>query len=137
MWLTDHSLKMREKLFRDYSTPMKYILLKLTQRTIRGYLHAHGIGRHTEEELYGIAERDLRAVSAYLGQKMFLFGDKPCLTDAAIFGIVGPFIWEIPESPQGVLITKELTNLVEHAKRMKEMYFPDWDQLLYKPQAPE
>jgi len=102
------------------------------QKKFKNYLYSHGIGRHSEEELYGIAEKDLRAVSAALGDKKFLFGDKPCLADVSLFALVGNFIWALPKSPQEQLILNELKNLEDHAKRIKEMYYPDWDELTTK-----
>ena len=102
------------------------------QKKVKGYLQGHGIGRHSEKELYSIAEKDLRAVSAILGQKEFLFGDKPCLADAALFALVSNFIWQMPQCPQGKLILSELKNLEEHSKAMKEAFYPDWDELIRK-----
>ncbi|KAK3730130.1 hypothetical protein QZH41_004834 [Actinostola sp. cb2023] len=96
---------------------------------MKGYLHGHGIGRHSVEEIYGIAERDLKAVSACLGEKKFLFGDKPCIADASLFALVSNFIWQMPQCPQGKLILAQLKNLEDHSKRVKETFYPDWDEL--------
>ena len=93
---------------------------------------SHGIGRHSEQDVFGIAERDLLAVSEILGQKKFLFGEKPCLADAALFGFVAGFIWDSPDSPYGMLTKSKATNLVKHAERMTEMYYPDWDEIISK-----
>ena len=74
--------------------PLNYLVLYKGQRKTRNYLWLHGIGRHTEEEMYAIAEPDLLAVSRILGDKKFLFGDKPCLADAALFGFIVGATWE-------------------------------------------
>ncbi|KAK3742287.1 hypothetical protein QZH41_013101, partial [Actinostola sp. cb2023] len=130
IWLTPYSKNIRDRLFKGIPSPLKHLIFLKTQRTIRGDLHGHGIGRHTEDEIYGLAKRDFHAVSSFLGEKKFLFGDKPCLADAALFAIEAPFIWEMTESPQSLFIHKELRNLVDHATRIKESYFPDWDQII-------
>ena len=49
--------------------------------------------------MYGISERDLLAVSEILGEKKFLFGEKPCLADASLFAFVAGCTWDMPESP--------------------------------------
>ena len=72
------------------------------------------------------------AVSAILGQKKFLFGEKPCLADVAIFAFIAASTWELPRSPFAELTKSKATNLEEHAQRMKEMYYPDWDEIISK-----
>ena len=60
---------------------------------------SYGMGRHTEQEIYGTTERDLLAVSEILGQKKFeMFGDKPCLADASLFVFIVDAAWEFPKS---------------------------------------
>ena len=112
--------------------PLKYLVSRLVSGRMQKYLWAHGIGRHSREEIYGIAERDLRAVSELLGKKKFVMGNKPCLLDAVMFGLVAVFIWNVPRSPQAKLIRSELKNLEKHCYNIKEEYFPDWDQLMLK-----
>ncbi|EDO29626.1 predicted protein [Nematostella vectensis] len=102
------------------------------QRQLRSALYGHGMGRHTDEEINSLAERDLGAISDYLGSKKFLFGDTPCLCDAAVFSFVVNFTWAMPGCPQDKVIKERMKNLLEHAERMKEAYFPDWDQLIRK-----
>ena len=88
------------------------------------------MGRHSEQELYGIAQRDLLAVSEILGQKKFLFGDKPCLADAALFAFIAASAWDLPKSSFDELIETKAQNLHTHAQRMKELYYPDWDEII-------
>ena len=104
----------------------------MVKRSVRRDLWSHGIGRHSEEELYGIAERDLLAVSAILGQKKFLFGEKPCLADVAVFAFVAGSAWECPRSPFAEFTKAKAQNLLKHAERMKELYYPDWDDIISK-----
>ena len=104
----------------------------MIKRNVRRDLWSHGMGRHSEEELYGIAERDLLAVSAILGQKKFLFGEKPCLADVAVFAFITGTAWECPRSPFAEFTKAKAQNLLKHAERMKELYYPDWDDIISK-----
>lgn len=124
--------RMMSPLLSVMPIPLKYIMTWLVSRHMQKYLWNHGMGRHSREEIYSIAEKDLRAVSQLLGKKKFVMGTKPCLLDAAIFGLVSVFLWNIPGSPQAKLIRSELKNLEEHCYSIKEDYFPDWDQLMLK-----
>ena len=112
--------------------PLKYVMTWLVSYHITQSLWSHGIGRHSEEEIYSIAEKDLRAASQLLGKKKFVMGNKPCLLDAALFGLVAVFLWNVPHSPQAKLIRSQLKNLEVHCYAIKEDYFPDWEHLILK-----
>ena len=130
-WLSkEHAPITRKTAFNRFPAPLRPFIFRKLQNKARGYLDGQGMGRHSPEEIYSIAERDLRAVSDILGSKDFLFGDSPCLVDAVLFALVAIFAWDLDESPQGKLIRTELTNLERHANRMKERFYPDWDQIV-------
>lgn len=112
--------------------PLKHVMSLLISRYMQRTLWSHGIGRHSKEEIYSIAENNLRAVSQLLGKKKFVMGNKPCLLDAAVFGLVSVFLWNVPNSPQAKLIRSELKNLEAHCYAIREDYYPDWDQLILK-----
>src|SRR5678815_4177294 len=49
----------------------------------------HGaIGRHSDLETVALGVRSLAAVAAILGDKRFLFGDRPCGADATVFAML-------------------------------------------------
>ncbi|XP_070541198.1 failed axon connections homolog [Ptychodera flava] len=109
----------------------KYLILPLGRRTAKKQMHGHGIGRHTEQELFSIVRKDLRAISTFLGEKTFLFGDEPCEYDCAIFGQLAQLLWcPFPDSPQQMLIKGELKNLEKYCHTMKERFWPDWNQCI-------
>ena len=110
--------------------PLKYITSLLLTQYMRGHLFRHGIGRHSQEEIYGIAEKDLRSVSQLMGKKTYMMGNKPCVLDAAIFGLLSVIIWNVPHSPQAKLIRSELKNLEMFCYNMREEFFPDWEQII-------
>ena len=59
----------------------KFVVSTLGVRNIRGFLnkatHFQGIGRHSPEEVVSMAKRDLDSISAFLGDKPYIQGDKP------------------------------------------------------------
>ncbi|XP_041361937.1 failed axon connections homolog [Gigantopelta aegis] len=89
-----------------------------------------GIGRHSYKELIDILEGDLRALSVFLGDKRFLFGDRPCEADAAIFGQLSQFRWHNPGAPGEKFVTETFSNLRDYCERMKTMFWPDWDECI-------
>ncbi|XP_078383182.1 failed axon connections homolog [Oculina patagonica] len=131
-WSSDYIPILREKWFGYFFFPVKYLVFYLGQRRCRKDLWSHGIGRHSEQDLYGIGEKDLLAASEMLGHKKFLFGEKPCLADVALFAFIAAFTWYNPECPIALFTKSKAKNLDEHAKKMKELYYPDWDEIISK-----
>ena len=132
-WLSAFGAEYRRRVFTKkfghLVFPLKHLIARHITKRIKRDLWGHGMGRHSEQELYGIAQRDLLAVSEILGQKKFLFGDKPCLADAALFAFIAASAWDLPKSPFDELIETKAQNLHTHAQRMKELYYPDWDEI--------
>ena len=131
-FFSDYSEYEREKIFGHLVLPLRYLVFYMVKRKVKRDLWSHGMGRHSEEELYGIAETDLLAVSAILGQMKFLFGEKPCLADVAVFAFINAATWDCPRSPFAELANSKAQNLQKHAQRMKELYYPDWHDIISK-----
>ena len=75
------------------------------------------------------SREDFKAVSVQLGSKSFFFGDEPSLLDVTVFSFVNCFV-TLPDDSTSELkmyLEKELPNLVEHYQRIKEKYWPDFE----------
>ncbi|OWF55039.1 Failed axon connections-like [Mizuhopecten yessoensis] len=107
-----------------------WLLLSFLRRALRKEMWGHGIGRHTPDEIWSIAVGDMRALSHFIDDKAFLFGDEPCEADCAVFGMLCMMIEHMPTSRHERLIKGELTNLVDYCNRMKARYWPDWDKCI-------
>ena len=92
-------------------------------------MYKHGIGRHSNEEIQSIAIEDLKAVSAVLGSKKYIFGEQPSTIDAAAFGIISNIIYgNPPESSLTLYVKNNFQNLISYVERIKENFWPDWEQ---------
>jgi glutathione S-transferase len=110
---------------------MQPMIVKLIARGINKQAIAHGIGRHSEEEIKKLALGDLKAFSDYLGNKPFLMGDTPTLVDCSLFAFMASVVYTTPEGNfMKEALKKDYTNLVDYVDRVKEKYWPDWDQCL-------
>jgi len=98
-------------------------------RSIQKRMYAHGIGRHSKDDMIRIGQDDLRAISQYLGQKQFLMGDEPTRVDATIFAFLAQILYIPIVSPQKQLLDTECTNLKQYCERMKLRFWPDWDEI--------
>ncbi|XP_070554456.1 failed axon connections homolog [Ptychodera flava] len=122
---------------RELKYLWKYQLMPRNRTTHKKHMYGHGIGRHTEHELFSIVLKDLKALSTFLGEKKFLFGDEPCEYDCAIFGQLAQLLWcPFPGSPQQILMKGELKNLEEYCYRMKDRCWPDWERCILGDNVP-
>lgn len=84
------------------------------------------IGKHSDELIRKIANKDLQALSDYLGTKHYLTGFKPTRADSAAFASLAPIIYLPMDSPQRQYINANCPNLYEYCERIKTRYWPDW-----------
>ncbi|XP_060068109.1 failed axon connections homolog [Ylistrum balloti] len=101
------------------------------QRQMKKMVYVQGMGRHTPEEIRYIFSEDLKALSTYIGSKKFLFGEEACKFDCAIFGLLANIYWA-PFDGLVSSVIKEYPNLCEYCERMKEAFWPDWEEMIQK-----
>ncbi|XP_078695083.1 failed axon connections homolog isoform X2 [Branchiostoma floridae x Branchiostoma belcheri] len=106
--------------------------LRGVRRKVKQTMWAHGIGRHSRDDLRGIMEKDLRAISSFLGTKPYLMGEEPTEVDAAVFGQLSEIVWTTSGSYLHRIVTVDCPNLLAYCNRIKDRYWSDWDQLTNK-----
>ncbi|KAH7680165.1 failed axon connections protein [Aphelenchoides avenae] len=107
------------------------IASKFSLRKMKGILNAQGMGRNSPDEVDEIFRKDLIALSAFLGDKPYFFGDRPSTIDATLFGGLA----QLTDSPMASSVVKPFMeqstpNLVEFANRVKAEYWPDWNDII-------
>ena len=107
------------------------LICRIMQQRVRGQLNGHGIGLHNRDEVFHLANQDIKAVSDYLGEKKFMMGNKASLVDAAVFGIMANFVWADTDSPMHTMIKTNCQNIEKFCIAMKETFWPDWDEVVY------
>jgi len=101
---------------------------KMMSSKINEKLMVTGLGKHKDDEILGIVSNDLQALSVQLGDKQFLMGDKPTKVDASVFAAVSLILYMPFETPVSQLVKEKFTNLQSYAERIKEKYWPDWNE---------
>ena len=124
-WLeADNWQQAKTALFSSLPLPLRWIVPGIVRRKIKSYLHGHGMGRHSRDEIYKMANDDITALSTLLAEQPFFMGEHPCSIDASIFGVIANIIWSPIESPLKQH-TASMDNLVRYCERMRERYFPE------------
>ncbi|TRY64217.1 hypothetical protein TCAL_14308 [Tigriopus californicus] len=89
----------------------------------------HGLGKHEDQEIAEFSFQDLKAISDALGEKHFFLGDTPKQVDCVLFGNLIQFIYNPLPFPQKEFISKECKNLEPYVDRLRDQFFPDWNDL--------
>lgn len=99
-------------------------------------LKAVGIGRHAPDEILLLGERSLEALSILLGDKPFLYGDRPQGSEAIVFHILAGLLADFFRSPLRDR-AQAFPNLVAYVARMMARFYPHhpWPVPAAAPQA--
>jgi glutathione S-transferase len=88
-----------------------------------------GLTRHSDDELWQFCNDDLQAVSDYLGDKPYMFGNTPSTADCVVFGHVSQLLWIPIDFPMQTYLKEKCPNVVDFMHRFREEFWPDWDEL--------
>ncbi|KAL8560340.1 hypothetical protein ACOMHN_006071 [Nucella lapillus] len=105
-----------------------WIVTHVLRYVIRKEMWGHGIGRHSDAEIWTIAARDLQALSDFLGAKQYLLGEAPGEVDCAVFSLLCQILYHMPGSRHDCHVREHLPNIVAYVERMKERFWPDWNE---------
>ncbi len=85
-------------------------------------LQGQGVGRHSEADIRIIMTRDLKALSAQLGDKSYFMGDRVSSLDAVAYGFLSQFVLAPLRSPM-TDIAMGYPNLVSFCHRIQRAYY--------------
>lgn len=102
-------------LFRGFATGM-------IRKGMRKSANGHGIGRHSDDKVLGLGKEGLRMLSAYLGDRPFITGDKVSSYDTSVFGTVSSVIYSTL-GPELQAEVKKHDNLIAYDERMYNLVF--------------
>ncbi len=122
-WIEDeHWPVFRDTLFTGIPAILRGAISSHLRKGVRRTLHAHGLGRHSRDEIYAMGAADVEAVAAQLGSKPFLVGAEPTSADAAVWPVIAGILVPPFESPVKQAIRRH-ANLVDYSERMRARFF--------------
>ncbi|HEX4180047.1 MAG TPA: glutathione S-transferase family protein [Caulobacteraceae bacterium] len=104
---------------------MRETIRQQGRQNVISILHGQGIGRHSVEEIAGVAERSFAALARIIGDKPFLTGDRPCGADASVFGLVAGALTPLFDTPVRAAAARHGV-LVAYRDRMIERFYPEF-----------
>jgi glutathione S-transferase len=124
-WTKDDNFNKGPKnFFAGIPAPLRAIIVSIVRRKVRKNLFAHGMGRHTDAEIVAMANRNLDALAATLGDKPYLMGASACGADATAFAFASGILCPLFNSE----IRKHAEshpNLVAYSKRLHREFYGD------------
>ena len=135
-WATKENIDhLFENVFAPF--PLPKFVLPLVKMKIKcdgaTQTKAQGIGRHTNEELLELGKKDTKAISDFLENKPFLMGEKISEVDCTVFAFLVCLFYSTPEKDLlRMYVENELPNLRKYVDRLKNQYWPDWEECRYQ-----
>ncbi len=114
----------RVAFFAKMPLPLKWLVPTLARRGLLKQMHGHGMGRHSEAEIHAIGQRDITALSDFLGDKPYFMGNEPCSLDATAYAFLANLIGPPVESALKQHALK-FAPLQAYCERMRSRYYPD------------
>lgn len=111
----------RDAFLESFSTMTAEELEKPREYNIERF-KAQGIGRYEPEAIYRAGIEDLAALAGLLGDKKFIFGDKPHTLDACIYGFLANIYYLEIETPLKQFI-QAAPQLVTYCEGIKSYFF--------------
>jgi len=128
-WVDDANFAKGPKgFFRNVPAPARPVIVALIRRNVRGRLDAHGMGRHSCDEIVALGTRSINAIADYLAQKPYFFGPEPSGVDATMFAFMAGLLCPRFDTPLRTAAERR-DNLKQYVARMAARYYPDLAQL--------
>lgn len=123
-WVHDETWKIvKQAFFGNLPFPMNTLIPMIVRRGVKRNLHGHGLGRHSEKEILNLAQASLNSMSQLLGEKPYIFGNKPCSLDATIYAFLAQVILTNIDNAL-THKAREYANLVQYCERIQQQYYP-------------
>jgi glutathione S-transferase len=102
---------------------LRPVIAPLARRGVRRQIKGHGLGIHTPAEIAEIAQRDITALAAMLGDGPWFFGAEPTETDAVVYSLLANIAFTGFASAMKPMIAGH-ANLTAFLERFRGRYYP-------------
>lgn len=121
---TDHHRLIADTFFAEIPSFLRMPIFRMIAKGVAKSAQGHGIGRHTDEEIYSLGLDDVKAVEALLGEQNFILGDRPAEVDATVYAFLHGLSAEVFPTPMQAYI-RSSDMLMAYHDRMDALVFGD------------
>ena len=119
---TDHHRLLADTFFGEIPSFLRMTIFKSVVKGVTKAAVGHGIGRHTESEIFELGLDDIKTVETILGTQDFILGDKPAEVDATVYAFLHGMSAEVFPTPIQAHI-RESDSLMAYLARMDALVF--------------
>lgn len=124
-WMVDTNFDRGPRhIFNSVPLPIRALIIRMIRRKVRKDLWSHGFGRYSPVERLAIVTRGVRALAERLSHTPFIGGEKPCGSDAAVFGCIASLLTDFFDSALNDEARRH-PSLMAYRDRMMALYFPE------------
>ena len=114
----------RERFFGELPFPLNKIIPFFVRRKVQKQINAHGMGKHSKDEIIHIAKLTLANLSALLGDKKYFFGEQISSLDVTAYAMLSSFTMSSIENEMNN-VAAEYKNLLNFTHVIKKRYYPE------------
>ncbi len=123
-WAKDDTwAEVKAAFFDAMPFPLRIIVPIIARKSTIKALNNQGFGRHSNEELLEIANESFQALSIFLDDKPYFFGEYPSSFDVTVFTLLTQFI-DVTLDNDFNRAARQYPNLVDYCSRMISEYYP-------------
>lgn len=119
---TDHHPLIADTSFAEIPKFIRMPIFRKIAKGVAKSANGHGIGHHTDDEIYDMGLDDVKTVETILGKKKFVLGPKPAEVDATVFAFLSGMAAEVFPTPIQAYIKSSKT-LTAYLARMDKTVF--------------
>ncbi len=121
---TEHHKMIADKFFGEIPKFLRMFIFKSVAKGVAKSANGHGIGHHTDEEIFQLGLSDIKTVETLLGKKQFMLGPKPAEVDATVYAFLHGMQAKVFPTPIQNYITQSKA-LSAYLDRMDKTLFGD------------
>lgn len=122
-WLNDANWEVtRRTLFADIPKLINKFVTDKIRKQATANVNGQGMGRHSPEERAARAAKDISSIETLLGDKPFLFSDRPTAADMSVVPMLHAIASSAVETPTSVLVTGNVPITAYVARGVAAMY---------------
>lgn len=124
-WVDEHNWSaMKQELFGAIPPPISSVIAAKVRRDMKRQLHEQGLGRHSADEIYSMAKKDIDNLAMLLDGKRWFGGDYVCKLDISAVAYLSNILLTDMPSPMADHL-KQHNNLLRYTERSYKILFPD------------
>jgi len=119
---TDHHKLIADTFFAEVPGFLRMTLFRSIAKNVAKAANGHGIGHHTDAEIFELGLDDIKTVEAMLGTHKFMLGNKPAEVDCTVYAFLHGMSTDVFPTPVQAYIVGSKT-LMAYLARMDEVVF--------------